>query len=77
MSVLVGAGPQVKMFGQVSTDDHQMAVVGGLVHVWYLGRGVPISHCIMGNGHMWTLPEQNDRQTPVKTLPSHNFVFGR
>ena len=36
------------------------------------------SQCIMGNGHMGTPPrEQNDRQTPVKTLPSNNFVCRR
>ena len=31
---------------------------------------------IMGNGHMGTLTEQNDRQTPVKTLPSRKFFVG-
>ena len=28
MSVLVGVGPQVNKFEQVSSDDHQMSVVG-------------------------------------------------
>ena len=33
---------------------------------------------IMGNGHMGPPdPQQNDRQTPVKILPSRNFVGGR
>ena len=29
MSVPVGVGPQVNEFEQVSSDDHQMSVVGG------------------------------------------------
>ena len=42
-----------------------------------VGRGyVPMSQCIMGNGHMGTAHEQNDRQTPVKTLFSRNLVCG-
>ena len=31
--------------------------------------------CIMGNGHMG-IPLWIDRHTPVKTLPSRNFVDG-
>ena len=50
-------------------------------HMWCLSGGVLYSgfQCIMGNSHMGmpTPPDQNDRQTPVKTLPSHNFVGGR
>ena len=40
--------------------------------------GVPMSQCITGNGHMGTPspPEQNDRQTPVKTLLFRNFFCG-
>ena len=31
----------------------------------------------MGNGHMrLPPPNRSDRQTPVKILPSHNFVGG-
>ena len=32
---------------------------------------------IMDNGHMGISPEQNDRQTLVKALPSCNFVGGQ
>ena len=76
MSVPVGVwiGPQVYKFEQVFSDDHQMSVVGGRSHVWYPG--------MLGPNASWVMvtcgpPEQNDRQTPVKTLPSRNFVFGR
>ena len=31
---------------------------------------------IIDNSHMGTPPEQNDRQTPFKTLPSRNLVGG-
>ena len=37
-----------------------------------VGGGGPMSQCNMINGHMG-----NDRQTPMKTLPSSNFVGGR
>ena len=34
--------------------------------------------CFMGNGHMGpSAYGQNDRQTRLKTFPSHNFVGGR
>ena len=32
---------------------------------------------IMGKDHTGTLSEQKNRQTPVKTLPSRNFIGGR
>ena len=35
------------------------------------GGGGPMSQCNMINGHMG-----NDRQTPMKTLPSLNFMAG-
>ena len=44
-----GVGPQVNKSEQVSNDDHQMSVVGVMCLVW---EGVPMSQCIMGNGHM-------------------------
>ena len=61
-----GVRPQENKFEQICSEDHQVSVAGG--------GGIPMSQCIMGNGHMTTLPEQIDRQTPVKTLPSHNFT---
>ena len=131
-STIEGLGPQVNKFEQVSSDDHQMSVVGGgemlgtqvlgpggrypgpisgggdmggrylspmsgggamggrlgeegegvSTQVPYQGRGegVPMSQCIMSNGHIGSpplSPEQNDRQTSVKTLLSRNFVYGR
>ena len=45
MSVLLGAGPLVNKFEQVSSDDHQMSVVGD---------GVPRSH--VEEGGEVTLP---------------------
>ena len=40
MSVPVGVGPQVNEFEQVSSDDHQMSVVGGrLERLILLGVG--------------------------------------
>ena len=38
-------------------------------NIW--GGGDPMSQCNMINGHMG-----NDRQTPMKTLPSLNLVAG-
>ena len=35
MSVLVGIGPQVNNFEEVSSDDLQMSVAGGKSHVWF------------------------------------------
>ena len=69
-----GEGPQVYKFEQVSSDDHQMSVVGSRSHVWYPGVLGPNA-----SGVMVTCgpPEQNDRQTPVKTLPSCNFICER
>ena len=79
-------------FEQVSSDDHQISVAGGRPHVWYWGGGgrshvryrrgvdpmsgiqgrwVPMSQYIKG-----IPPEQNDRQTSVKILPSRSFVRG-
>ena len=47
-------------------------------HVWkgrgLLGLGGPVQ---LGPMHHGDPPEQNNRQTPVKTLPSRNFVVGR
>ena len=47
-----------------------MSKVGG-------GQVEPVQWNIIGSGHMGIFPEQNDRQTPVKTLPSRNFFGGR
>ena len=44
------------------------------------GQGIPVSQCIIGNGPLGTplpQPQQNEIQTPVKTLPSPiSFVGG-
>ena len=58
--------------------------VSKVEHVWGgpgQGRRVGVMslngevQCVMGNSHMGNLsPEQNDRQTPVKILPSRNFL---
>ena len=50
-------------FKQVSSDDRQMSVTeGGRSHVWYQEGEVPMSQCIMGNGHMGPpSSEQNDK----------------
>ena len=41
---------------------------------WGSGTLYIEDHCIMGNGHMGS---PVDRQTRLKTLPSHNFVVGQ
>ena len=76
--------PQVNKVEQVSSDDHQMSVEGeGGGPKGYV-RGCVCS----GEGvTMWPIPwyiwcylphsEQNDRQMPMKTLPSCNYCCGR
>ena len=83
---LQGGGHQISKFKKVSNDDHQMSLADG-----GQGLGVPCLmswgglglralysqvQCIMGNGHMGTPCKQADRQTWLKTLPSHNFIGG-
>ena len=80
-------GPQVNKIVQISNDDPQMSVMGDRSHVWLWGMGggksyvwfpgeaVTMPQYIMSNHHTGIpSPEQNDRQTCVKTLPSRNFV---
>ena len=64
-----GVGPQVSKFEQISSDDHQMSVVGEVPYLVSGGGelvpclewgGVPISQCIMGSGHMGTPMAQTD-----------------
>ena len=84
MSVLMewGGGPQINKFEQVLNDSHRMSLAEGLN-----ARGrAPISgrhlysevQYIISNVHMiHPLPEQNDKETPVKTLPYRNFIGRR
>ena len=84
MSVLVG-GPQINKFEEVCSDGCQVSLVGA----WGRGPHVPCLEegrgtCTVRSKALWVMvtwgsssPEQNDRQTPVKTLPFHNFVGGR
>ena len=73
MSVLEG-GPQVNKFEQVSSDGHQMSLARG-PHVSCL------EVCTVRSNTSWVIvtwgplspPEQNDRQTLVKTFPSLQF----
>ena len=90
MSVpVVGGGvPQVNKFQQVSSEGHQISLIGaghGTSHVccWSGGggggsdvQGLYIEvQCIMGYGHMGTSPCAG--QTHMKTLPSRNLFWGR
>ena len=82
MSVWRGEGvsPQVNKFEEVFSNDHQMSVGVGRSHIWYPWGGVCTQVKCGGVGTMrsnapWDPPV--DRQTPVKTLPSHNFVCVR
>ena len=66
MSVLVGVGPQVNKFKQVSSDDHQMSVAGeeggrspGLMS---RGRGVPY-HVTCPMMHVMYLPPREKTDT--------------
>ena len=83
-----GVGPQVKDFEQVSSDDHQMSVVGGRYRGLMFGegwrgekegrsKGVPY-HLNYPMMHlMLPPPPLVYRQIPAKTLPSPLFVCGR
>ena len=68
---------RVNKFGQISSDDHQVSVMGdGVAPCLVSGsreRGYP---CTNASWVMITkvLPQQNDRQTPVKTFTSCNFI---
>ena len=76
LTARVSFSVQVNRIEQVSSDDHQMSIGGGV------GEGVgAMSGLVMGyvSNAFWVMvtwwsPDQNDRQTPVKTLPSRNFV---
>ena len=68
MSVPVGIHPLVNNIDQISSDNYQMSLAReGYVQrgVWSVQRRVDMP------------PEQIDRQTPVKTLPSRNYCCGR
>ena len=87
MSVQVGEAvdPQVNKFKQVSSDDHQMSVAGRRGWVPCLvsaGEEVgAIGGCTVRSNTSWVMvtwkPPSSCEQTPVKTLPSRNFVCGR
>ena len=71
-----GIGPLVNTFEQVSSDDNQMSVAG--VTPGSDVQGVPY-HVTFPMMHVMSptpSSEQNDRQLPVKTLPSRNFIGG-
>ena len=67
-------------FEQVTSDGHRgvpmpMSEGDGASGVPCWGAGLYSEvQCFMGNGHMGT---PTDRNTPVKTLPSRNFVGSR
>ena len=58
MSVLEGVGPQVNKFEQVTSDDHQMSVVGlgvgPMSGIWLVGpiSGIKggVTHVLMHHG---------------------------
>ena len=59
-------GPEMNKIEQVSSDDHQMSLGGYVPTV----RPIPMMYVMLPiSPH-----RQNDGQTSVKTLPSHNFV---
>ena len=57
-------GPQMNKFEEVSSDHHQMPLAGG-PHSDVEGAG----EMVTWDPSLWI-----DRHTPVKTLPSRNFV---
>ena len=67
-----GVGPQVNKFEQVSSDDHQRSVAGGVGSCLLSGGGVRYSDVqyIMGNGHMGPLPHcgQTDARENITFL---------
>ena len=84
MSVLVGVGLPVNRFEQVSSDDKQMSVAGGVQGLmssaaWGVGPQVPchVTYPMM-HVRLPTNPRPRPpayRHTPVKTLPPRDFFF--
>ena len=66
-------GPQVNKFEQVWSLPTCHYKGGWDRGSQYGGVQYGAVQCIIGNGHMGP-PQQNDRQTPVKILPSRIFV---
>ena len=72
-------------FEQVSSDDHQMSLAGGLgqgqgVQGLISGSLYSVVQCIVGNGHMRTPSPPVNRQTVTSEniyLPSTSLVCGR
>ena len=79
-------GPQVNRFEQISSEDHQMSLVGGRVCLDGVGVGYVGSstyHTINSMMHVMlrTSPPplcvQNEGQTPVKTLSPRHYCPGK
>ena len=70
------------LYGEVQVEQVWTCLGGSLYgerqveHFWTYLKGTGLINDIKGNGHMGIpLPhDQNDRHTPLKTLPSRNFV---
>ena len=77
----LGVGPQMNKFEQISSDHHQMSLVGKGLQVSCPGTGegdtLPGNLSYDAFDVTYPLPPQNDREKPVKTLPSHNLVCRR
>ena len=77
----LGVGPQMNKFEQISSDHHQMSLVGIGLQVSCPGTGegdtLPCNLSYDAFDVTYPPSPQNDRQKPVNTLPSHNFVCRR
>ena len=82
-----GGTPEVNKFEKVSSDGHQMSRARRSLYseVPYLEGGLfGEGSCTVRSNASWVMVtcdpsslEQNDRETSVKILPSHNFIDGR